>query len=217
MGIGRRASVWLAAAVMALAACGSGGESPAGPTPTPPPIPTASSTATASPTASPASNPVTCEGFGSTDDQTSADPLAMSSLTGRELRVGRHDCYERFVFEMTGTGGVPGWSVGYRDPLIADPSGMTVDLAGDAALEVVVRVWTVTDYEGRPAEWPPLQSATTIVTSGYVALQEVRYISAFEGVTQLGIGVDRQRPFRAFWLDGPPRLVVDIDTGEPLG
>ena len=205
-----------------LAACTSGGDPEPSPTPPAEPSPATTETATASPPASPPATPATpaptatpaaCEEFGSLADQQSADPIAMSLLTGSEMRVGRHDCYERWVFEMTGSGDRPGWSVGYRDPLIADPAGFEVDLAGDASLEVVVRVWTVTDYPGRPPEWPPFASPTTIVTDGFAALREVRYISAFEGSTQFGIGVDQPRPFRAFWLDGPPRLVVDVATG----
>jgi hypothetical protein len=212
----------LAAAALLLGACGTGGEPDDGAMPTPMPSATASSTETATPTPEPTSPapmttaPVACAPFGSLDDQQSSDPLTMSTMTGKEVRVGRHDCYERWVFEMRGTGGVPGWTVGYRDPLIADPAGFAVDLLGEASLEVVVRVWTVTDYEGRPPEWPPFQSATTILTQGFEALLESRSISAFEGTTQFGLGIDTQRPFRAFWLNGPPRLVVDIYTGEAL-
>ncbi len=196
-------------ALMAMSACTGGG----GPGSSPSQSPGVTVTAPASPSGTPA----TCTEFGSTGVQESDDPLAMSALTGAEMRVGRHDCYERFVFEMTGTGGVPGWSVQYRDPLVADPSGEVVALRGDADLEIIVRVWTVTDYEGRPAEWPPFTGPPDIVTSGFVALQEARYISAFEGVTQFGLGLDRERPFRVAWLDGPPRLALDIYTGEPLG
>ncbi len=230
MTTGARILAVLAAAV--LAACGStdGGDVP-GPTPEPT---TAASTATATPepavTDAPAPGasassdgapaagptPTACAGFGSLADAQSANPLGMSTLTGAEMRVGRHPCFERFVFQMRGSGDRPGWSVGYRDPLIADPAGFEVDLRGDASLEVVVRVMTVTDYEGRPPEWPPFTGATTIVTSGFASLLEVRYISAFEGVTQFGVGLDEQRPFRVFWLDDPPRLVIDVFTGEQL-
>jgi hypothetical protein len=36
-------------------------------------------------------------------------------------------------------------------------------------------------------------------------------------VTQIGLGLDRQRPFRVSWLEDPARLVVDVYTGTPLG
>jgi hypothetical protein len=145
----------------------------------------------------------------------------MSALTGASMRVGRHDCYERFVFEMAGedegAGELPGWTVAYRDPMTGQGSGEPIDLLGDADLEVIVRVTTVPDFEGRPDEWPPFTGPDDIVTSGFLALREARNLYAYEGVTQIGLGVDQQRPFRVSWLDSPPRLVVDLYTGQPLG
>jgi hypothetical protein len=134
----------------------------------------------------------------------------MSTLTGREIRVGQHPCYDRFVLELQGTGSAPGWQVGYRDPLIADPSGQTVQLRGDADLQVVVRVWTVTPYPGMPSDQLPFQGSEQMYTKGFPALLEARIISSWEGVTQIGLGVDTKRDFRAFSLTDPPRLVVDI-------
>ena len=199
--------------VTALAAgCGED-TSPTASESTPDAIPsTPSVTETVSPSESPPTSAASCEPFGSTEDVESSDPLAMSTLTGASMRVGQHDCFERFVFEMTGTGDPPGWSVGYADPMAADGSGEPVELLGDADLEVVVRVWTVPEFEGRPDEWPPFSGPNELVTTGFDAIQQVRNLYAFEGVTQIGIGLDEQRPFRVSWLDGPPRLVVDIAT-----
>jgi hypothetical protein len=180
----------------------------------PPATPTA--TATVGPSDAPSGAGVACSSFGATDDVDSADPLALSALTGASMRVGRHDCFERFVFQMAGAGEVPGWSVGYRDPMTADGSGEPVDLRGAADLAVSVGVWTVTDFEGRPDEWPPFEGPDDIVTTGFVALREARNLYAFEGVTQIGLGLDRQRPFRVTWAETPARLVVDIYTGTPL-
>lgn len=208
-----------------LAACGSNGgngaESPTGgasPTVTatvsPPASPTA--TATVSPTATSGTvTPAACESFGSTTQQKSDDPLALSTLTGASMRLGRHDCFERFVFEMAGSGEQPGWSVGYQDPLTHPGSGEPVSLRGDADLEIVVGVWTVNDYEGRPDEWPPFTGPDDVVTSDFVAVKEARNLYAYEGITTIGLGLDEERPFQVGWLQSPPRLVVDIYTGEP--
>ena len=35
-----------------------------------------------------------------------------------------------------------------------------------------------------------------------MALREARNLYAFEGVTQIGLGLDQQRPFRVTWLAG---------------
>jgi hypothetical protein len=105
----------------------------------------------------------------------------MSTLTGASMRIGQHDCYERFVFEMTGTGDPPGWQVAYVDPLVGDGSGEPIDLAGDATLEVIVRVWTVSDVDGGPDGMPPFTGPDDIVPSGWEALREVRNLYAFGG------------------------------------
>lgn len=136
----------------------------------------------------------------------------MSTLTGREMRVGQHPCFDRYVFEMQGTGGEPFWRVGYRDELIADPSGQTVPLRGDADMEIVLSVWTVKPYQGMPADQLPFVGSKEIFTSGYTAIQEALVVSSFEGMTQIGLGIDSKRPFKVTYLTGPPRLVVDIST-----
>lgn len=217
--MGWRSWTGLALAAAVLAGCG-GEPEPAASSTAAPPAPSATQTATVSP--SPAGSPTdspsgeACQPFGSTEDVSSDDPLALSTLTGASMRVGQHDCYERFVLEMTGTGQAPGWTVGYRDPMTQDGSGLPVDLRGEADLAITVGVWTVSEFEGRPDEWPPFTGPDDIVTTGFVALQEARNLYAFEGVTQVGLGVDRERPFRVDWLDGPPRLVVDVYTGQQL-
>lgn len=196
---------------LALTACGGGGTPATTPTPTPSP------TLTRTESASPDASPTDCPPFGSTDETTSDDPLALSTLTGASMRVGRHDCFERFVFEMAGSGGDPGWRVRYVDPLTGQGSGEPIELLGSATIEILVGAMTVTEFEGRPDEWPPFEGPDDIVTSGYAALLEARNLYGFEGTTQIGLGVDRVRPFRVSWLDGPPRLVVDIITGGAGG
>lgn len=136
----------------------------------------------------------------------------MSQLTGAEMRIGRHECFDRYVFQMQGGGAQPGWRVGYRERIVADPSGEPVDLAGNADLEVLVRVWTVDDYTGRPAEQLPFRGPRQLSAPAPAALREARLIGSFEGVTQIGLGVDERRPFRVTTLSDPPRLVVDIST-----
>jgi hypothetical protein len=106
--------------------------------------------------------------------------------------------------------------VGYQDPMTAHGSGEPVDLRGAADLAVAVGVWTVSDFEGRPEEWPPFEGPDDIVTTGYVALREALNLYAFEGVTQIGLGLDQQRPFRVTWSEAPAPLVVDVCTGTPL-
>jgi hypothetical protein len=156
-----------------------------------------------------------CQQFGTTADTSSADPQAMTTMTGKSIRVGRHDCFERFVFELQGKGPRPGWTAGYRTPLAGQASGERIRLKGAANLEILVGAWTVDDFEGRPAEWPPFTGPADIVTNGFVAIKEARNLYAYEGTTQLGLGLDRKRPFTVVLISNPTRLVVDVYTGVP--
>jgi hypothetical protein len=39
---------------------------------------------------------------------------------------------------------------------------------------------------------------------------QLRQIENYEGLTGWAIGLDRAYPYRAYTLDGPPRLVIDL-------
>ena len=54
------------------------------------------------------------------------------------VRVGLHPCYDRVVFDVNGPDAV-GYAVRYVPLVQADGSGKPVPVAGNAALEVVVR------------------------------------------------------------------------------
>lgn len=221
--IRRGASMVLVA--LLLAGCtSSGGSAGESPSPSPPTAtltqpPPASPTETVTPAdpsdgTTPSRTSETCKPFGSTNEVSSADPHAMTTMTGAAMRVGRHDCFERFVFELQGTGPRPGWTVGYRDPLAGQGSGDRIRLKGDADLEILVGAWTVDDFEGRPPEWPPFTGPDVIVTTNFEAIKEARNLYAYEGVTQIGLGIDEERPFQVVWFPNPDRLVVDVYTGE---
>lgn len=122
-------------------------------------------------------------------------------VTLTDLRLGDHDGYDRVVFELDGDGSA-GWHVRYVDEATAQGSGHTVDLAGGAILEVTLDNTLspadsgVDEYDG-PRE---LAGPGTVV--------EVELMGWYEGYTQAFIGVDAERPFRAFALDD--RIVVDV-------
>ncbi len=157
----------------------------------------------------------TCEAFGTTTATTSSSEWAAhlsSDLWGADMRVGRHDCYDRWVFEFAGDGGEPGWSVTPHDAsaFVVDPSGemLAPVLFGTASLEVSFGAW----YDGTPlGEDPYLGVSGTGLLGG--GITEARILSGFEGITQVGIGLDEVRPYRVFWLDDPGRLVIDVFTG----
>jgi hypothetical protein len=136
----------------------------------------------------------------------------MSSLVGRDVRTGVHDCSERFVVELQPSGAptspaFPGYRVRYASgPVVLSPQGSEVTLRGDAVLLVSMgSPMRTTDGGGYPGP-------TDVTPSGDAVIREYRLIEDFEGQSTWAIGLDRQRPFTVTVLDGPPRLVVDIST-----
>ena len=58
-------------------------------------------------------------------------------LSVTNVRVAKHDRYDRVVFDLDGKGsGKPGWRVEYVDKATDDGSGHAVDVDGDAILRV---------------------------------------------------------------------------------
>ncbi len=116
-----------------------------------------------------------------------------------DIRVGRHETYDRVVFEFRG--GRPGYEVSY-DPLDAPGSGKRVALAGSHSLEVVFR----------EVKTPPSYDGPTTLTPRLPSVAQVKYLGGWEGVTKAGIGVSSRSllGFRVLTLDDPARVVIDV-------
>ena len=163
-------------------------------------VPSSSGAATTAPT-------VPCAPTGDTYAKESEDPLAMSGLFGKDIRTGRHACFERVVIELQGSGDFPGWTVEYQDdPVVLEESNETVFLSGDATIVARFGAWMQTmESEGYSG---PRDVFPTNVSD----ILELRLVENWEGVTRWAIGVDKERPFTVTQLTDPPRLVIDIDT-----
>jgi hypothetical protein len=137
------------------------------------------------------------------------------------VRAGRHDCYDRVVFDVNGVvdgPGTVGFDVAYvAGEATADPTGEPVATAGDAALQVGVRApahgYGTTGHSpmtslGRVGD----ALVTTQQVRGWSALREVRFAGSFEGQSAFAVGVARKLPFRAgaYEADGSTHVYVDI-------
>ncbi len=227
----RRWPVAVAATVALVAGCSSSPEpdvSPSGssaPTAsasaTPSPAESASATPSASTSPSASASPSVaataardgCPAFDATGASASSDDWSgdlSDRLWGVTMRVGTHECYDRWVLEFKGRGGMPGWSVTPHEAstFAVDGSGedLSPALAGSASLEVRFGAW----YDGTALERAPYDGPMRVLTGGFVAIQEARIVGAFEGISQVGIGLDELRPYRVRWLEDPARLVVDV-------
>ena len=127
----------------------------------------------------------------------------------RDIRTGRHTCFDRMVIDLPGAGSDVGYSVRYVDQLHQDGSGHHVPVAGGAVLEVRVAAPAydpatgAATYPGRVAR--PLPG---VDLTGYRTFRDTRFAGSFEGETQIGLGVRARLPFRVLQLDN--RIIVDV-------
>ncbi|MGX5207313.1 AMIN-like domain-containing (lipo)protein [Streptomyces violaceus] len=144
-------------------------------------------------------------GWGSlakTDTSATIEPV-------RDVRTGRHSCFDRMVIDLPGAGGDVGYSVRYVDRLHQDGSGRHIPVAGGAVLEVRVAAPAydpetgAATYPGRVAR--PLPG---VDLTGYRTFRDTRFAGSFEGETQIGLGLRARLPFRVLQLDD--RVIVDV-------
>lgn len=127
----------------------------------------------------------------------SGDPGALT-----DIRLGDHEGFTRIVFDFEGSG-EHWWEVGYGD-VFGGGSGELCDVDGAETLGVMAQpataFWVEQTYFGPTEFGPDFDSAVV----------EVMYCDDFEGVLQVAIGVDGEKPFDAFVYQDPLRLVIDI-------
>ncbi|MEU7132542.1 hypothetical protein [Streptomyces sp. NPDC046261] len=129
----------------------------------------------------------------------------------RDIRTGRHDCFDRMVFDILGadTKGPIGYRVGYVDQMHQDGSGDVIPVAGGAILEVRVAAPSYDPATGQPVyDGKAKQPLPGVDLTGYRTFRDARFGGSFEGDTQVGLGVRAKLPFRVFQEGN--RLVVDV-------
>jgi hypothetical protein len=120
------------------------------------------------------------------------------------IRSGRHDCYDRLVFDFRGN--TQGYHVTYVDEVTEDGSGRPVPLRGAGKLQVTVG-GPAYDEAGNPT-YTFADRAELLNVAGYQTFRQVAWAGSFEGTTTVGLGVRARLPFRVLSL--PNRIVVDV-------
>jgi len=143
-----------------------------------------------------------------------------AAKTGGELRAaalvstrtGRHDCYDRLVFEFRG--GADGSRINYADEVYTEGEGRP--LAGETAGGALLRVQLLEpayDPEAGGVTYPHRSGDHVAGLAGYRTLRDVVYGGTFEGYTTFAVGVRARLPFRVLVLPGPgshSRIVLDV-------
>jgi hypothetical protein len=134
-------------------------------------------------------------------EEASAD----ASVTVSDIRIGRHDGFDRVVLEIGGQG-TPGWDVRYVDQASSQGSGEAVDVAGDAVLQVSLT------RAGYPYETgvEEFSAAGPLTAAGTDEVTEVHFDATFEGTTVAFVGTRTRAPFRVYLLEAPTRVVLEV-------
>jgi hypothetical protein len=178
--------------------------------------PTDSASATSTPVASGAAEPGGVDGtdddgaaaasdFPGDAEPDTAEASAGARLTVSDIRIGRHDGFDRVVFEVGGEG-APGWDVRYVDAAGSQGSGEPIDPAGEAILQVTLTGMGY-PYDTGVEEW---SSSGPVTGDGTRTVTELVWDATFEGTSVAFVGTTGEAPFRVYLLEGPTRLVVEV-------
>jgi hypothetical protein len=127
------------------------------------------------------------------------------------VRAGKHDCFDRVVFDVNGRADV-GYAVHYVPVVAADASGEPVPVPGSAALEVVVHAPEQGYDDGGHQPGRILAKTgdyfyTANQLAGWRSLRAVRFAGFFEGQCTFAVGVSTTLPFR---------VSTEIDTTNQI-
>jgi hypothetical protein len=124
-------------------------------------------------------------------------------------RTGRHDCFDRVVFDFAGS--ADGFQVQYVPEVRTDGEGRRLPVRGGAVLRVYIHAHSF-DEEGR-ITYHHVAGDRVADVRNYRTLRDVVYAGSFEGRTTFGVGARARLPFRVFTLAGPgstSRIVLDV-------
>lgn len=122
-----------------------------------------------------------------------------------DVRVGAHDTYDRIVFEFEG--GIPAYGIEVVEPPFSgDPSGLPLDVAGNAFLRITFDGGTRMMPDGSASYAGP-----TSFEPGFDELVQLIEGGDFEAVSTWYAGLSTDPCIRVLALTDPARLVIDIE------
>jgi hypothetical protein len=153
---------------------------------------------TSEPIPSDALEPFTC-------DLPIVEPGSVAVANIVDVRVGTHDGYDRVVFQFDQ--GTPELTLDRAEPpFTQDASGLPIEVDGESFLGLSMRGGTkqtdagTSSYDG-PTDFSP----------GFATLVDVVEGGDFERQSTWYLGLSGDACVRVLLLDGPPRLVIDVE------
>ena len=141
------------------------------------------------------------------DSQPDVAEASAPMVSVTDVRLGRHNGFDRMVFEIGGEGQA-GWDVRYVDEARSAGSGHPVDITGDAILKVSLR--NIALPPNAPAGVEPWDGPDRLGLPGSGPITEVVEDTIFEGHHTFFVGVTEKVPFQVHRLGTPQRVIVDV-------
>ncbi|MGH3982112.1 MAG: AMIN-like domain-containing (lipo)protein [Pseudonocardiaceae bacterium] len=135
----------------------------------------------------------------------SAQPPApeIPVLTG--IRTATHPTFDRIVLDFSGPR--PQVSFRFVDELVRDGSGETEELPGAAFAEVRMTPAQAHDDAGNSSYPGPRKFRTANLNN----VTAIAITGDYEAYLSVGVGMRKQTWVKAFTLDAPTRVVIDVD------
>lgn len=212
--------VGTAAAVLLTAACDGGDDEVGLADDAAPTTPTPTATSTPTPTSTPGEGG---EGGTATDETPEPvdpfeDDTADVELEGAadqqtavldEVRIGRHDGFDRVVWEFA-SGDRPRLWVEYDDQPTQPGSGEPVDVAGETAIRMTASTATDFGAELYAPDHEPYDGPERVEAAATERVTEAVALGDFEANMEWAVGVDARQPFRVDVLEDPLRVILDV-------
>jgi Putative peptidoglycan binding domain/Sporulation and spore germination len=147
---------------------------------------------------------------GSLTNTATIQRTAGADTTLRQVRVSRHDGFDRTVFEFDG--GRPAYTVRYTGVATTGGAGSPIPAGGTTALQIDLAAHTV-DMEA--ADFPRTFE-DAVLTPRYPTLRTLRYGNEFEGLATFAAGLRARTGFRVLELSNPTRLAIDVAYGATV-
>lgn len=207
---------WLSLVMLLLAGCQGDGEAPATTSagesasagvvaPAHPPSPaTATATGVGVHDALPPLDGGPPPGFGKAPSRAAVSSSGDAAPILRAVRTGRHEGFDRIVFEFD-SGGLPQWDIAHLEAPPRDcGSGAEVPLAGEATLQVRFSGARAHTEAGEGTSGPRRR------TVGLPVVRELVRTCDFEAEVTWVAGLATRAAYRTRVLADPARLVVDL-------
>ncbi len=148
------------------------------------------------------------------DDADRADKHGAGTDTGpnyvTDVRIGRHEGYDRFVIELRDEG-MPEWwvTVGERE-LTGDPSGEPIDLEGTSRLDLRMYPASRVEFTDEEPGYVEIYTGPDRIAGTSATMAEAVLVGDFEANLLWAIGLRDPVDFRVLELTNPTRLVIDV-------